>query len=139
MYARFQDKLREQRKNPETSRAGLKWDNEEDCSLVDKVKDGVNIEDIAKEHQRTSGSIKTRLIVKAIQSMENDNESLEKVASTFNLEESDIEEYQKKKVEREQKQQVNTRRRVNGRYNNNTVITLSTIHALLQQINNKLG
>lgn len=138
MYARFQDKLREQRKNPETSRAGLKWDNEEDCSLVDKVKDGVSIDDIAKEHQRTSGSIKTRLIVKAIQLMENDNQSLEDVSSTFNLQESDIEEYQKKKVEREQRQQLNTRRRVNGR-SNNTVITLSTIHALLQQINNKLG
>lgn len=138
MYARFQDKLREQRKNPETSRAGLKWDNEEDCSLVDKVKDGVSIDDIAKEHQRTSGSIKTRLIVKAIQSMENDNQTLEEVASTYNLDESDIVEYQKKKAEREQKQQVNVRRRVNSR-SNNTVITLSTIHALLQQINNKLG
>ena len=142
MYSRFQEKLREQRKNPETSRAGLKWESEEDCSLIDKIKSGKSIDEIAKEHQRTEGSIKTRLIIKAINEIDENNKTTEEAAAEFKIEVSDIEEYQKIKFEREQKQQLNAtiRRRNNGyRNNNNTVVTLSTIHALLQQISNKLG
>ena len=138
MYSRFQEKLREQRKNPETSRAGLKWESEEDCSLIDKVKSDKSFDEIAKEHQRTVGSIKTRLIIKAIDSL--DNQTIEDAALEYKIEVSDIEEYQKIKFEREQKQQLNaTIRRRNSGNRNNTVITLSTIHALLQQISNKLG
>jgi hypothetical protein len=143
MY-RFQEKLRELRKNPETSRAGFKWENDEDCSLVDKINEGVSIDDIAKEFLRTTGGIKTRVTSKAIEAIDEENLSIEDAASKFKIEVADIENYQKKKVEREQRKQVNSNRNRSERQDrpirsNNTVITLSTIHALLQQISNKLG
>jgi ribosome-binding protein aMBF1 (putative translation factor) len=58
-YSLYQEKLRKQRENPETSRAGLKWEVEEDNTLIDKINDNESIEDIAKQLQRTAGSIKT--------------------------------------------------------------------------------
>ena len=69
----YQEKLRKQRENPETSRAGLKWEVEEDNALINKIDEDVNIEDIAKQLQRTSGSIKTRLIVKALTLIDEDH------------------------------------------------------------------
>ena len=63
---KFQEKLSEQRKNPETARAGLKWSNDEDNCLLDDIKEGVGIDEIAKKLQRTAGSIKTRLTIKAV-------------------------------------------------------------------------
>jgi len=138
---RFQEKLRELRKNPETSRAGFKWESEEDCSLIDKIKDGVSVDEIAKEFLRTSGAIKTRLIVKAIEAIEQENSSIEDAAEKFKIEVEEIENYQKKQVEREQRKHNNGNRSRTDRpiRSNNTVITLSTIHSLLQQISNKLG
>jgi predicted DNA-binding protein YlxM (UPF0122 family) len=85
-YTPFQEKLRKQRENPETSRAGLKWEVEEDNILMYKIKDNVSIQDIAKQLQRTTGSIKTRLIVKALELVKNDNSIiLEEAAKKYKI------------------------------------------------------
>jgi DNA-binding IscR family transcriptional regulator len=64
--------LKEQRNNPETARAGLKWDNDEDKKLLEKVRANVPLADIAKELLRTEGSLKTRLITYALNKVENE-------------------------------------------------------------------
>ena len=128
-YSLYQDKLRKQRENPETSRAGLKWEVEEDNALINKIDDNVSIEEIAKQLQRTIGSIKTRLIVKALMLIDEDHSiTLENAADRYKITTQDIQIYQANKKKR---QISNTLR--------NNPVNLNTIYALLLEINNKLN
>ena len=125
----YQEKLRKQRENPETSRAGLKWEVEEDNALINKIDEDVNIEDIAKQLQRTSGSIKTRLIVKALTLIDEDHSiTLEQAAEKYKITTQDIQAYQANKKKR---QLTNSLR--------NNPVNLNMIYALLVEINNKLS
>lgn len=128
-YTLYQEKLRKQRENPETSRAGLKWEVEEDNALINKIDDNVSIEEIAKQLQRTVGSIKTRLIVKALILIDEDHTiTLEKAAERYKITMQDIQTYQANKKKR---QITNSLR--------NNPVNLNTIYALLLEINNKLS
>ena len=128
-FSMYQEKLRKQRENPETSRAGLKWEVDEDNALISKIDDGVNIDEIAKQLQRTSGSIKTRLIVKALSLIDEDHSiTLEQAAEKYKITTQDIQIYQANKKKR---QMTNSLR-------NNTV-NLNMIYSLLLDINNKLS
>ena len=128
-YSLYQEKLRKQRENPETSRAGLKWEIEEDNALINKIDDNVSIDEIAKQLQRTVGSIKTRLIVKALILIDEDHTiTLEKAAERYKITMQDIQTYQANKKKR---QITNSLR--------NNPVNLNTIYALLLEINNKLS
>jgi chromosome segregation and condensation protein ScpB len=125
----YQEKLRKQRENPETSRAGLKWEVEEDNALINKIDENVNIEDIAKQLQRTSGSIKTRLIVKALTLIDEDHSiTLDQAAEKYKITTQDIQAYQANKKKR---QITNSLR--------NNPVNLNMIYSLLIEINNKLS
>jgi chromosome segregation and condensation protein ScpB len=125
----YQEKLRKQRENPETSRAGLKWEIEEDNALLNKIEENVTIEDIAKTLQRTAGSIKTRLIVKALALIDEDHSiTIEQAAEKYKITIQDIQTYQANKKKRQ----------LNNSLRNNPV-NLNTIYALLLEINNKLS
>jgi chromosome segregation and condensation protein ScpB len=125
----YQEKLRKQRENPETSRAGLKWELDEDNALINKIDENVNIEDIAKQLQRTSGSIKTRLIVKALTLIDEDHSiTLEQAAEKYKITTQDIQAYQANKKKR---QITNSLR--------NNPVNLNMIYSLLIEINNKLS
>jgi regulator of replication initiation timing len=128
-YSAYQEKLRKQRENPETSRAGLKWEIEEDNALINKIDDNVSFEEIAKQLQRRVGSIKTRLIVKALILIDEDHTTtLESAAERYKITMADIQAYQANKKKR---QITNTLR--------NNPVNLNTIYALLLEINNKLS
>ncbi len=128
-YTLYQEKLRKQRENPETSRAGLKWEVEEDNVLIDKVNEGLTFDDVAKHLQRTAGSIKTRLIIKALALIEEDcNITLEQAAERYKVTTQDIQAYQANKKKRQMT--------VNNR---NNPVSLNSIYALLVEINNKLN
>jgi hypothetical protein len=128
-FTMYQEKLRKQRENPETSRAGLKWEVEEDNALINKIDENVNIEDIAKQLQRTSGSIKTRLIVKALTLIDEDHSiTLEQAAEKYKITTQDIQAYQANKKKR---QITNSLR--------NNPVNLNMIYSLLIEINNKLS
>lgn len=105
MPSRFEKMLEKQRQNAETSRAGLKWEQEEDDQLLNMVSEGVSLTDIAKTLQRTEGSIKTRLIIYAINKMEKENMSLEQVSQLVRLTDTDITEYQERKAIRDERRQ----------------------------------
>jgi hypothetical protein len=125
----YQEKLRKQRENPETSRAGLKWEIEEDNALLNKIEENVSVEDIAKTLQRTAGSIKTRLIVKALSLIDEDHSiTIEQAADKYKITIQDIQTYQANKKKRQ----------LNNSFRNNPV-NLNTIYALLVEINNKLS
>lgn len=109
MPSRFQEMLKKQRENIETSRAGLKWEQDEDNQLLSMVSSGTSLTDIAKTLQRTEGSIKTRLILYAINKMEKENMSLEQVAQLVKLSSADITEYQEKKAVRDERRQKKVR------------------------------
>jgi len=128
-YSMYQEKLRKQRENPETSRAGLKWEIEEDNALLNKIEENVTIEDIAKTLQRTAGSIKTRLIVKALALIDEDHSiTIDQAAEKYKITIQDIQTYQANKKKRQ----------LNNSLRNNPV-NLNTIYALLVEINNKLS
>jgi hypothetical protein len=128
-YSMYQEKLRKQRENPETSRAGLKWEVEEDNALINKIDDNVSIDDIAKTLQRTAGSIKTRLIVKALALIDEDHSiTIDQAAEKYKITIQDIQTYQANK----KKRQLNNSLR-------NSPVNLNTIYALLVEINNKLS
>ena len=124
----FQEKLRKQRENPATSRAGLRWETDEDTALVDKINDNVPMSDIAKQLQRTEGSIKTRLIVKALSLVDEDHSiTLDEAAERYKITTQDIQVYQANKKIRQQ-----YHRTVNHPVN------LQMVYALLLEINGKL-
>ena len=128
-YSMYQEKLRKQRENPETSRAGLKWEVEEDNALINKIDENVSIDDIAKTLQRTAGSIKTRLIVKALALIDEDHSiTIDQAAEKYKITIQDIQTYQANK----KKRQLNNSLR-------NSPVNLNTIYALLVEINNKLS
>jgi hypothetical protein len=127
-FTMYQEKLRKQRENPETSRAGLKWEVEEDNALMNKIDEDVNIEEIAKQLQRTAGSIKTRLIVKALNLIDEDHSiTLDDAAVKYKITTQDIQAYQANKKKR---QITNSLR--------NNPVNLNMIYSLLIEINNKL-
>jgi hypothetical protein len=124
----FQEKLRKQRENPETSRAGLKWEQDEDDALIDKINEGTSYADIAKQLQRTEGSIKTRLIIRALNLVEEDHSiTLEDAATKYKITIQDIQLYQ-----------ANKRKRQFGRVVNYPV-NLQMVYSLLLEINSKLS
>ena len=128
-FTMYQEKLRKQRENPETSRAGLKWELDEDNALINKIDENVNIEDIAKQLQRTTGSIKTRLIVKALLLIDEDHSiTLEQAAEKYKITTQDIQTYQANKKKR---QMSNSLR--------NNPVNLNMIYSLLLEINSKLS
>ncbi len=128
-YSMYQEKLRKQRENPETSRAGLKWETDEDTALLNKIEENVSIDDIAKSLQRTSGSIKTRLIVKALALIDEDHSiTIEQAAEKYKITIQDIQTYQANKKKRQ----------LNNSLRNNPV-NLNMIYSLLLEINNKLS
>jgi len=123
----FQEKLRKQRENPETSRAGLKWETEEDNVLIDKIKEELSFSEIARQLQRTEGSIKTRLIVKALSLVDDDHSiTLEEAASRFKITTQDIQVYQANKKKRQFQRMVNH------------PVNLQMVYSLLLEINSKL-
>ena len=144
MPSRFQEMLKNQRQYPETSRAGLKWDTEEENQLLSLVSNGQTLPEIAKTLQRTEGSIKTRLITYALSKMENDNLSISQVCEIVNLTEEDLTEYQQKKQHREDYiKQKKTLPRLSPRplhqsSNRSANATIADVYDLLLNVNKSL-
>lgn len=118
MSATFLETMRELRKNPETSKSGLKWLDQEDDELLDKVKEGISIEDIAKDLKRTPGSIKTRILLNAVKKIDAGADP-KNIASELKITLPEIKEFREKKALRDEK--------INSYNNSNKNITNPTI------------
>lgn len=118
---RFQENMKKLRENPETNRAGLKWDDDEDIKMIAKLKKGDTIDDIALELKRTSGSIKTRIIMNAVNKIDDEHEEIEEVLKEYKITEIDIKEYRDRKQQRDEKlNNANTNGTTNGTTNGNS-------------------
>ena len=116
----FQKKLQIDRNNEETSNAGLKWDKDDDNYLTENAKNGMSIDELAKNLKRTEGSIKTRLVINVIQSLNGDRSNLNELCSEYKIEKIDIENYESKKKLREDRRNRRSTYDKNDKGMNNT-------------------
>jgi hypothetical protein len=86
--------VKDLRKNEETSNAGNKWLSEEDDKLVKEITNKRTFEEIAFEHKRTTGGIKSRVISQILYpKYKNDNIGLDELSSEYNIEKELVEKY----------------------------------------------
>lgn len=149
MPSRFQDMLQTQRLTPETSRAGMKWEQDEEEQLLRMVDQGVERAEIASTLKRSEGSIKTRLVIYAINKMDNQNMTVDDASKSVRISPEDVTEYlerkalrDEKKVKREDRPDTGLRTRQvrpprqAGEYGNN--VSNAEIYKLLYEINSKV-
>ena len=101
---KFQENMKKLRENPDTSRAGLKWDDSEDENVLSKLKSGMTVDDIAKAIKRTANSIKTRIIMNAVKQIDEESKNKDQVLKELKITEADIKEYTEKKQQRDEQQ-----------------------------------
>jgi repressor of nif and glnA expression len=139
---RFQENMKKLRENPDTSRAGLKWDEEEDNKVITKIKKGIDINEIAKELKRTVNSIKTRIVMQGIKEIEENKRTKNDVFKELKITDTDIKEYKEKKVQRDEQQKQYSNIILNKNITNPTIkdnyCLLKEIAQILIRIEEKL-
>jgi predicted transcriptional regulator len=66
-------------------RHGLKWTEEENDQLIKEVMDGMVLHEVAKNHQRTVGAIKSRIMSNALTMIKDKGLSLPDVAKLLHI------------------------------------------------------
>ena len=75
------------RKNEETSRIGAKWSVEEDEELMKELIDKKSYEEIALNHKRTIGGVKSRVICNVLYLQYKDkSKTIEELSLEYNIE-----------------------------------------------------
>jgi|TARA_B110000003_G_C16650850_1_gene534059 repressor of nif and glnA expression len=133
---RFQENMKKLRENPDTSRAGLKWDDSEDENVLSKLKSGMSVDDIAKVLKRTANSIKTRIVMNAVKQIDEDNVDKTKVMKELKITDADITEYKEKKQQRDDQQKNFINSMINKNIYNPTI---RDNYQLLKEILNRLN
>jgi len=133
---RFQENMKKLRENPDTSRAGLKWDDSEDENVLNKLKSGMTVDDIAKALKRTANSIKTRIIMNAVKQIDEENKNKDQVMKELKITEADIKEYKEKKQQRDEQQKNFVNSMINKNIYNPTI---RDNYQLLKEILNRLN
>lgn len=133
---RFQENMKKLRENPDTSRAGLKWDDSEDENVLSKLKSGMTVDDIAKALKRTANSIKTRIIMNAVKQIDEENKNKDQVMKELKITEADIKDYKEKKQQRDEQQKNFVNSMINKNIYNPTI---RDNYQLLKEILNRLN
>ena len=60
------------------------------------MEDGIDIDEVAKEHQRTVGAVKSRIMMNALKMMKDRDITLQEVAKLVNIPENEIEIYRQR-------------------------------------------
>lgn len=101
----FSGKFQELRKNPDTAKACTRWTPAEDEELAKQATSHMDFVEIAKQHQRTLGSIKSRIMSYAVGYITQQNVSIEDAAAHFNLDVDELIEHKKRtELKQEEKQ-----------------------------------
>jgi hypothetical protein len=69
----------------ETANVGRKWTDYEEQLLIKSIREDKLIDDIAKEHKRTSGGIRSRLKVIAVRMIEIEGKTIEEVSNLLHM------------------------------------------------------
>ena len=94
----FREHIKQLKEQPETAAAGTKWTAIEETQLIDSLSNGKDIDDIAKEHKRTVGGIKSRMKEIAVRMLDNNETSIEEVCKKLRLTSEEIEDAQKRRA-----------------------------------------
>lgn len=138
MSVQFQETLKKLRSNPDTNRAGLKWDEGEDEKMLKMLKEGKSLEDIAKELKRTTGSINTRIIMNAINEIDNKGSDTDEILKEYKISREDINDYLEKKKQRDERQQSISNMTINKHINNPTIKDLYNLLREVANISNEI-
>lgn len=87
----LQSRINALREQPETARVGVKWTEEENDQLMKEVMEGMDLEEIAKKHQRTITGVKSRVMSNALTIMNERDLSLQDVAKLVHISLEDME------------------------------------------------
>ena len=120
--------------NPETSAAGSKWTDDEEKALLKSIGENKPIEDIAKDHKRTSGGIKSRLRVIAVRMIETEERTIEDVCKVLRMTPEEVLDAQKRRkspTKKEPTEQSNSKPET-------MLDVLKDIREILLRVENKL-
>jgi len=131
--------IQDLRNNDETSRAGNKWLSDEDAKLCQEIKSNISYDDIALEHKRTLGGIKSRVISHIMYpKYKNENTSIDELASIYNIEKDLIEKYIQKIENPSTKQQTTNKNKENKHTICDNTYTDKITSLKLNSLENKL-
>jgi ATP-dependent DNA helicase PIF1 len=88
----YYQKIQALKEKPETAKTGTRWTPDEIKQLLDSIKNKDSIKSIALKHQRTEGSINSKLLGIAFSFME-EGKNIKEVSKLVNKSEEEIEEY----------------------------------------------
>jgi len=96
----FYSRLIALREQPDTARAGVKWTEEENEQLMKEVTDGMDLDDVAKKHQRTVTGVKSRVMTNALTIMKDRDLSLQDVAHLVHISVKELEHHKQRQDEK---------------------------------------
>ena len=88
---------------PETASVGSMWTVTEEQKLIEALSGDKSIDDIAKEHKRTAGGIKSRINFIAVNMLEKNEKPIEDVCAMFRLAKHELEYRQAKFASKKEK------------------------------------
>jgi hypothetical protein len=86
----FYSRLNVLREHPDTARAGLKWTEEENAKLMQDVADGIDLNEVAKKHQRTFTGVKSRVMTNALAIMKLKDITLQEISKLVHISEDEL-------------------------------------------------
>jgi pyoverdine/dityrosine biosynthesis protein Dit1 len=95
--------MKQMREQPETEAVGTAWTLAEEQKLIKSLKDGMTMDEIAKDHKRTVNDIKTRIKLLAFNMIEN-GDAIGDICDMFRLDKDElVYNYHKAKVKTDKK------------------------------------
>lgn len=123
------------RENPQTSRAGVQWDESEDKDLMSHVKEGIPLNEIALEHKRTPVAVKSRIMKLALNMVEKDGLHIDEVSEMVHMSSDDILKFKERR--NNNFRQNNNNNKLNDENSNESIKILKEIRDYLQIISEK--
>lgn len=96
----FNTRLTALREQPDTARAGVKWTEEENEQLMKEVMDGMDLDDVAKQHQRTVTGVKSRVMTNALTMMKDRDITLQDVSKLVYIPVEDLENHKQRQEQK---------------------------------------
>ena len=91
------ESMRKMQELPETASVGSLWTVKEEQQLIESLSNDKSIDDIAKEHKRTPGGIRSRINFMAVNMIEKNGKTIEEVCEMLRLEKHEVE-YRQQKI-----------------------------------------
>lgn len=134
----FHSRLNALREQPETARAGVKWTEEENDQLMKEVMDGIDLEEVAKKHQRTVTGVKSRVMTNALTMMNDRDLSLQDVAKLVHISIEDMELHKQRQEQKASAPKAKKTVQKTEEQSNNGIISYQDFMSVLTEIRDYL-